>query len=115
MPCSSAPTAAHYRSILEQMLLAYALHPWHSNVKKRLIKASSLYLRDAGLLHSLLGIRGIDSLLSHSIAGKLWEGFVIEQIIGTARGRLESSFFRTHAGAEIDLVLHKGLRVWAAR
>jgi predicted AAA+ superfamily ATPase len=109
----TAPTATHYRSLLEQMFLVRTLPAWHSNLGKRLVKAPRVYIRDSGILHSLLGVEGIDGLLSHPIAGKSWEGFVLEQILETARGRLEASYFRTHAGAEVDIVLHRGRTVLA--
>jgi len=107
----SPPTAGHYRSILEQMFLVRVLPPWHANLKKRLVKAPRVYIRDTGILHALLGIHKHDDLLAHPIAGKSWEGFVIEQILGSRQGLLESAFFRTHGGAEMDFVLHKGQRV----
>lgn len=107
------PTATHYRSILEQMFLVRALPAWHANLKKRLVKSPRVYIRDSGLLHSLLGLAGIDALLSHPVAGKSWEGFVLEQILETARGSIEASYFRTHAGAEIDLVIHRGRKILA--
>jgi predicted AAA+ superfamily ATPase len=107
------PTATHYRSILEQMFLLRAVPAWHANLKKRLVKAPRVFVRDSGILHSLLGIAGIDDLLSHPVAGKSWEGFVLEQILETARGRLEASYFRTYSGAEIDLVIHRGQKILA--
>jgi len=107
------PTATHYRSILEQMFLVRALPAWHANLKKRLVKSPRVYIRDSGLLHSLLGLSSLDDLLAHPVAGKSWEGFVLEQILETARGRLEASYFRTHAGAEIDLVIHRGRKILA--
>lgn len=108
------PTMTHYRSILEQMFLVRTIYPWHSNIGKRLVKSPAVYIGDSGILHSLLGIEDYDGLLSHPIAGKSWEGFVIEQIIGSLKGGISASFFKTHAGAEMDLVLHKGQRVLAA-
>ncbi|MFA5139262.1 MAG: DUF4143 domain-containing protein [Elusimicrobiota bacterium] len=107
------PTATHYRAILEQMFLVRSLPAWHANLGKRLVKSLRVFVRDSGLLHSLLGISRVEDLLGHPIAGKSWEGFVLEQIMETARGRLEASYFRTHAGAEIDLVLHRGRRILA--
>lgn len=108
------PTMTHYRSILEQMLLIRTIYPWHSNIGKRLVKSPVVYISDSGILHSLLGIEDFDGLLSHPIAGKSWEGFVIEQIIGFSKGEFSASFFKTYAGAEMDLVLHKGQKVLAA-
>ncbi|MBI4668851.1 MAG: ATP-binding protein [Elusimicrobia bacterium] len=110
----SPPTINHYRSILEQMLLVRALAPWHANLKKRLVRAPRIYIRDSGLLHALLSISDRNSLLAHPAAGKSWEGFALEQILSSAGGKAEGSFFRTHAGAEIDLILHKGLEILAA-
>lgn len=107
------PTASHYRSILEQMLLVRALRPWHSNIGKRLVKAPRVYVRDSGLLHALMGIRSPDGLAAHPLSGKSWEGFVLEQIAGAAPD-VEASFYRTHAGAEMDLVLSRGTKVLAA-
>ena len=107
------PTATHYRSILEQMFLVRALPAWHANLKKRLVKSPRVYVSDSGILHSLLSIGSNDGLLSHPAAGKSWEGFVLEQILETARGRLDASYFRTHTGAEIDLVLHRGQDILA--
>ncbi|MHB2026147.1 MAG: ATP-binding protein [Elusimicrobiota bacterium] len=107
------PTATHYRSILEQMFLVRALPAWHANLKKRLVKSPRVYIRDSGILHSLLGLSSLDALLAHPVAGKSWEGFILEQILETARGRLEASYFRTHAGAEIDLVIHRGRKILA--
>lgn len=109
----SPPTATHYRSILEQMFLVRTLPAWHVNVKKRLVKSPRVYVRDSGLLHTLLGLASADALLSHPIAGKSWEGFVLEQILETACGHLEASYFRTHAGAEIDIVVHRGQKIRA--
>lgn len=109
----SARTATHYRSILEQMFLVRTVPAWHANLRKRLVKSPRVYIRDSGLLHTLLGLENAGALLSHPIAGKSWEGFVLEHIIETSRGRLDASYFRTHAGAEIDIVLHRGQRIRA--
>jgi predicted AAA+ superfamily ATPase len=65
-----------------------------------------IYLRDSGLLHELLGIETADDLYGHPVIGAAWEGFVIEQLIGCIDDPAgESSFYRTLAGAEIDLIL----------
>ena len=60
------------------------LAPWHSNQGKRLVKSHKVYIRDSGLLHSLLGITDIDALLSHPIVGASWEGHVIESLLAVA-------------------------------
>jgi len=110
----NAKTVAHYIDILVDLLLVRRLEPWHANVKKRLVKSPRLYVRDSGILHRLLGIEDIDGLLSNPILGKSWEGFVIENILSALPHRSEAYFYRTAAGAEIDLLLKlPGNELWA--
>jgi len=105
----SAPTVRHYLSILEDTFLVRQLQPFHANLKKRLVKAPKVFIRDSGLLHSLLGIGSMDDLQGRPLVGHSWEGFVIEQIVAQLPPRWEAFFFRTAAGAEIDLILaHSG-------
>ncbi len=73
-------TVSRYVDILVALLLVRRLIPWHENTKKRLVKSARFYVRDSGILHQLLGIFSYDSLLSHPIVGKSWEGFVIENL-----------------------------------
>jgi len=101
----SAPAVRRYLDILAETFLVRQLLPEHANLKKRLVKAPKVYLRDTGLLHSLMGISSRDQLLSSPIAGASWEGWVIEQICTALPDTWQSTFFRTGAGAEIDLVL----------
>ena len=101
----SAPTAGRYLDMLEDTFLVRRLAPYHANLKKRLVKSPKVYLRDSGLLHALLRIESLDQLLGHPSAGASFEGFVIEQILSTAGEVWEPFFYRTSAGAEIDLVL----------
>lgn len=98
-------TVTHYLDILVDLLLVRRLEPWHSNVKKRLVKSPRFYIRDSGVLHRLLGISNYDSLLSNPVIGKSWEGFAIENILSVLPGGAEAYFYRTAAGAEIDLLL----------
>lgn len=87
------------------------LEPYHANLGKRLIKASKVYLRDSGLLHHLLGITTPDALLTSPARGNSFEGFMIQQITATEETHHPGSrfyFFRTHAGAEIDLIIDRG-------
>jgi uncharacterized protein len=107
-------TIAGYVDILVDLLLVRRLEPWHANVKKRLVKSPHFYVRDSGILHRLLGIGDYDSLLSNPILGKSWEGFVIENILSVLPGRAEAYFYRTAAGAEIDLLLKLSSKeLWA--
>lgn len=103
-----------YIDILTGLLLVRRVEPWHENVKKRLIKSPRYYVRDSGILHRLLGIGDYDTLLSNPILGKSWEGFVIENIHSVLPRLAETYFYRTAAGAEIDLVIKMPNReVWA--
>ena len=98
-------TVSHYVDILVDLLLVRRLQPWYQNVKKRLVKSPRFYVRDSGILHRLLGISNYDLLLSNPVLGKSWEGFVIENLLSILPCNTEFYFYRTAAGAEIDLVL----------
>ncbi len=98
-------TVSKYIDILVDLLLVRRLETWHSNVKKRLIKSPRFYVRDSGILHCLLSIPEYESLLSNPILGKSWEGFVMENIMSIIPAHIKPYFYRTSAGAEIDLVL----------
>jgi uncharacterized protein len=106
-------TVASYVDLMVDLLLVRRLQPWHANVGKRLVKSPKTYVRDSGLLHALLQIDTHDALLSHPKLGDSWEGFVIENLIAIAPEGTEPFFYRTNAGAEIDLVLQLGAERWA--
>jgi hypothetical protein len=101
----SSPTVRNYLDILEDTFIVRRLPPFYANIKKRLVKSPKVYIRDSGLLHALLKNRTLDDLYSHPSSGNSWEGFVIEQIIGIIPEYWQSFFYRTSAGAEIDLLL----------
>ncbi|MCE5311604.1 MAG: ATP-binding protein, partial [Nitrospiraceae bacterium] len=101
----SAPTIRNYLDILCETFVARQLLPYHHNVKKRLIKSPKVYIRDTGLLHTLLNIQTMDDLQSNPALGRSWEGFAIEQIIGLMPQGWSAYFYRTNSGAEIDLLL----------
>jgi predicted AAA+ superfamily ATPase len=84
-----------------------------ANLKKRLVKAPKVYVRDTGILHTLLRIEDEDDLLGHPTYGSSWEGYVVEQVLGRVGAEWEASFYRTSAGAECDLILQKGRRLLA--
>lgn len=105
----SEPTVRRYLDTLSGVFMVRQLQPWHSNLKKRQVKAPKIYFRDTGLLHQLLGIRSEKDLLSHPRCGASWEGFVIEEILKAVEAD-EAYFWATHNGAEIDLVLVKNGR-----
>jgi len=106
----SAPTAGHYLDILEATYMVRRLPPLHANLGKRLVKSPKVYLRDSGLLHSLLGIDSLDTLAGHPILGASWEGWVVEQVALLIPPGWQLSFYRTAAGAEMDIVAEKGGR-----
>lgn len=102
------------QSILDLFIgyfLIRRLQPYHANVKKRLVKAPKVYLRDSGILHYLLGIGTADQLLTSPARGNSFEGFMIQQIAVLEELRHSGSafyFYRTHSGAEIDLLIDRG-------
>jgi hypothetical protein len=98
-------TVASYLDLLVDLLLVRRLSPWHGNVRKRLVKSPKVYVRDSGLVHALLGIGDLEALLAHPVAGGSWEGLAIESLIAATPGTAEAHYFRTAAGAEIDLLL----------
>ncbi len=103
-----AKTAGGYIDLLVDLLLVRRLPPWHANVGKRLVKSPKVYVRDSGLVHALLGIGDKDTLVSHPVLGASWEGFVVEQLLAAAPDGTTGNFYRTSAGAEIDLLLNLG-------
>ncbi len=103
----AVPTLKKYLGILEQTYMVRLLRPLETNLKKRLVKSPKVYLRDPGVLHTLLDIETFDELLSHPVNGPSWEGYAIENIVA-AMPRYRPSFVRTSNGSEIDLVMERG-------
>ena len=99
-------TVRSYLDILTGALVVRQLQPWYENIRKRQVKAPKVYLRDPGVLHTLLGIEDLQSLYSHPVCGASWEGFLLESVIQQL-GLSEDSFYfwGAHTGAEIDLLL----------
>lgn len=110
----TAPTVKRYLQFLSGAFLLRVVEPWYVNANKRIVKSPKVYVRDSGLLHALLNIGTQNNLLGHPVAGGSWEGFVIEQIITGLNESVRYYFYRTHHGAEADLVLVKGIRAIAA-
>lgn len=103
----SHTTVRSYLDLLTQTFMVRLLEPFATNTKKRLVKSPKVYLRDSGILHTLLQIDRLDDLLAHPVCGESWEGLVIENVVA-ALPRWQPSFYRTKAGAEIDLILERG-------
>ncbi|WP_298920932.1 ATP-binding protein [uncultured Roseobacter sp.] len=110
----SGQSIARYLDLLVDLMLVRRLPPWHVNAGKRLVKSPKVYIRDAGLAHALLGLGTVENLLGHPVVGGSWEGFCIENLIAAAPRGTEASFYRSSAGAEIDLLLRlPGGALWA--
>ena len=101
------PTMNKYLDYLEGALLLRRLYPFYPSIKKRLVKAPKVYIRDSGVLHRLVGISSIDQLQGNVLVGASWEGYVIEQISNIIKPDITLYFYRTYAGSEIDLVFVK--------
>lgn len=104
----SSPTVSSYVDLLVDLLLVRRLQPVHANVGKRLVKSPKIFVRDSGLVHALLGIGNVDALLGHPISGASWEGFAVESLLAACAEDVRAGFYRTAAGAEMDLVLDFG-------
>ncbi|GJL56063.1 MAG: ATPase [Nitrospirales bacterium] len=110
----SAPTVTSYIDLLVDLLLVRRLQPFHANTGKRLVKSPKVFVRDSGLVHALLRIQDYPQLAGHPVAGLSWEGFVIENLLSAALFHPKPSFYRTSAGAEIDLILEMSSSdIWA--
>jgi hypothetical protein len=106
-------TVQRYLAAFEQTFIVRTLRPYFRNVGKRLVKAPKVYLRDTGLLHHLLDISTHEALLAHPVRGASWETFVVEDILrreAVAHPGSQAFFWRTAAGAEVDLVIERGAR-----
>jgi hypothetical protein len=107
-------TIARYLDLLVDLMLVRRLRPFHANTGKRLVKAPKIYVRDSGIAHALLAIASQENLLGHPASGATWEGFVIENLLACAPWNTTPMFYRTTAGAEIDLLLEiPGQGLWA--
>jgi len=103
-----------YLEILQGAFVVRLLQPWHANLGKRLVKRPKLYLRDSGLMHSLLAVRTTRDLAANNKLGASWEGFALEVATRAIRKRNEEFFFwATHSGAEVDLFWREHGRNWA--
>jgi len=106
----SATSTGRYLDHLCDTLVVRRLEPHFVNLGKRLVKSPKVYVRDSGLLHYLLGIKEVNDLLGHPSTGASWEGFVVEQICCLLEPHHQVSFYRTAAGAELDMVIEAGNR-----
>ncbi|MDE0007194.1 MAG: ATP-binding protein [Gammaproteobacteria bacterium] len=106
-------TIGRYLDLMVDLLLVRRLQPWTSNLGRRLVKAPKTYIRDSGICHALLEIADLNNLFGHPVVGGSWEGFVIENILGSAPDGIAAGHYRAASGAEVDLVLEHGSERWA--
>ena len=102
---TTSPTIKSFIDMMVDTFMVRVIQPWHANIKKRLVKAPKIYIRDSGLLHALLDIETMDQLQSNPVYGASFEGFAIEQVLNSISTRWKSSFYRSAKGEEIDLIL----------
>jgi predicted AAA+ superfamily ATPase len=109
----SPKTVDHHLDVLEGAFMIRRLPPYFANVQKRLTKSPKVYIRDSGILHFLAGLRRPDQLETWPKRGHSFEGLVIEELIALAKDKIvrpEITFWRTQAGAEVDLLIGDGRR-----
>ncbi len=99
---------------MEGAFLVRKLQPWYNNGGKRLVKSPKTYIRDSGLVHTMNNVTQQDYLSGHPIVGASWEGYVCEEIIKALPDNIQAYFYRTHNGAEADLILVKAMKPIAA-
>jgi predicted AAA+ superfamily ATPase len=110
----SNSTTTNYIDLLEGGYFIFRLQPYFPNVTKRVVKSPKVYISDEGILHSLANINSYEALIDHVLVGASWEGFVINQIRYKVGKKLELYFYRTQVGAEIDLLMVKENKPYAA-
>jgi predicted AAA+ superfamily ATPase len=102
-------TVRSYLDKLTDALVVRQLKPWHENLSKRQVKAPKIFIRDSGLLHALLNLATQRDLEGHPKLGASWEGFIIDQIVQQLGVKPEETYhWRTHQGAELDLLIVRG-------
>ena len=108
-------TLERYLTLLEQTFVIRRLPAYHTNVGKRLVKTPKVYVRDTGILHTVLSIPDYLSLSRHPVYGSSFESYIIEQIYAqNLHRRTELYYYRTTNGAEMDVVLLRGGQIVAA-
>lgn len=102
---ASDTTIRRYLDLLSGTFMVRQLQPWHENISKRQVKTPKVYLRDSGILHTILNLRTHTELLKYPKLGASWEGFALEEIIRTRQIRSQDCYFwSTYSGAEVDLI-----------
>lgn len=102
-------TVRRYLDLMTGVFMVRQLPPWFENLGKRQVKAPKVYVRDTGLLHTLLGITSQRDLENHPKVGASWEGYAVEEVLKALQPD-EAYYWATYNGAEIDLILFKNGR-----
>lgn len=110
----SNPAVDRYIDLLVDLQLVRRLRSWSGNVGKRLVKAPKVYVRDSGVVHALLGLTSLNDVAGHPVCGPSYEGFCIDNLMAAASPQCTAYSYRTHAGAEIDLLLERAGQPWMA-
>ena len=105
----TGPTVKKYLDIMTGAYMVRQLPPWFENLGKRLVRSPKIYIRDSGIFHYLADIKNMDALEANPAYGQSWEGFALEEILHRT-GDENGYFWRTQAGAELDLLLMRGNR-----
>ncbi len=102
-------TVQRYLDVLTETFMVRQLAPWHENLSKRQVRAPKVYLRDTGVLHTLLGVKHLPDLAVHPKVGASWEGFALDVVLDRIGARSGEAYcWGTHAGAELDLLVVRG-------
>jgi len=109
---ASHTSIRNYVEILQKTFMIRLLQPYFANIKKRVVKSPKVYIKDSGILNSLLGLESFNDLYSHPVFGTAWEIVVIENVLNRFND-WDSFYYRTANGNELDLVLTKGNKVVA--
>jgi uncharacterized protein len=104
----SQPTARDYFEIANGTFIWRTIPAYTRDTLKRVVKHPRGYVRDSGLLHTLLRVPDADALLTHPQMGASWEGMVVEELLRRMNALgvgYQYAFYHTSGGAEVDLVI----------
>lgn len=111
----SVKTAKEYYQILEDTFIAYKIEPWRKSVRKRLVAHSRYYFFDPGVTNALCKY-DLDEI-NPIVRGHRFEQLVITQLLAKIeyrRKNLQLNFWRSNTGLEVDLIISKGKKIYAA-
>lgn len=104
----SHSTAQNWLSLLETSFIAFRLPPFHTKIRKRLVKTPKLYFYDVGFASYLIGVKRPEHLITHPLRGVLFENMVVMEALKYSfnTGQRENLlFFRDSRGLECDLLI----------